>query len=439
MGLLKSLTGGDVLSAGSSLLGGVIGGISAARAAKKQYQYQRKLNEQSQEFSEKNATTAYERQRELTQDNPLLQLQGMRNAGLSTSFSQGSTVGGVANVDQGATPSPGSAPSVASLAEGFNQGAQAAASIADLAVKKTQIANVKADTTGKEIDNTYKAAKAMADIKATMARTKGYDFDNEFKEMSNNIYRKYAERQAEASTAQAEADALIKGSAAFYSDALNEADLDKRRQEIEVLLSQKDLNEQTKKNLEGELSLVNYKRAELISRAYANYAAGADSYSHVAVNKTQATLNTANTGFVNSQTQGQDIKNNINRATQGDQIAKIKSERVKAWYDALPNNYGKILMSKDITRKAVDKLQHGGDLTLTEHAALAEVLSYEQMSKLLTIIDERSDFYDKLFEGDEVSGTPTDLKIPNSLESPKLLQPLKGLKVPKLIKALPLR
>ena len=63
----------------------------------------------------------------------------------------------------------------------------------------------------------------------------------------------------------------------------------------------------------GELSLVDYKRAELISRAYANYAGGADSYSHVEVNKTQAGLNRANIGFVNSQTEGQNLENSFNR------------------------------------------------------------------------------------------------------------------------------
>ena len=69
-------------------------------------------------------------------------------------------------------------------------------------------------------------------------------------------------------------------------------------------------------------------------------------------------------------------------------------------------------MSKDITRKAVDKLQHGGDLTLTERAALAEVLSYEQMSKLLTIVDNRADdFLNNLFGGSEVTGTPTPESI----------------------------
>ena len=131
--------------------------------------------------------------------------------------------------------------------------------------------------------------------------------------MSNNIYRKYSERQAEAATAQAEADALIKGSAAFYSDALNEADLDKRRQEIEVLLSQKDLNEQTKKNLEGELTLLDDKRAELRSRTFMNNAAGQDSLTHVAVNKTQADLNKSNKT-------GVDLDNTLKALTQADKL-----------------------------------------------------------------------------------------------------------------------
>ena len=428
-----------LVSAGASLAGGLVGSLTSRSAAKKQFQYQQQLQEQAQQYSRENATTAYNRQRDLTKDNALLQLQGMREAGLSTAFGDGSSIPAAANVDQGATPSPGSAPSVMSLAESFNQGASAASALADLAVKTAQVQNVQSDTEGKDIDNDFKAAKYKAELDEMMSRTKGYKFDNSLKEFSLGLEKKYGERRVAAQTAQAEAEALIKGSAAFYSDALNEADLDKRRTEIEVLLSQKDVNEATKKNLEAELTLVDARRAELRSRAYANYAAGADSYSHVAVNKTQAALNTANTGFVNSQKEGQDIKNNINRATQDDQIAKIKSERVKAWYDALPSNYGQILMSKKVTRDAINNLQNGRDITYSQGLALAEVLSYEQMSKLLTIIDERSDFYDKLFEGDEVSGTPTDLKIPNSPEPSKLLQPLKGLKVPKLVKALPLR
>ena len=304
-----------LVSAGASLAGGLVGSLTSRSAAKKQFEYQQALQQQAQEYSRENATTAYNRQRDLTKDNALLQLQGMRAAGFSTAFSDGSSVPAAANVDQGATPSPGSAPSVMSLAESFNQGASAASALADLAVKTAQVQNVQSDTEGKDIDNDFKAAKYKAEIDEMMSRTKGYKFDNSLKEFSLGLEKKYGERRVAAQTAQAEAEALIKGSAAFYSDALNEADLDKRRQEIEVLLSQKDLNEQTKKNLEGELSLLDEKREELRSRAYANYGAGADSYSHVEVNKTQADLNRANKGLVVEQTEGQGLENSFNRGT----------------------------------------------------------------------------------------------------------------------------
>lgn len=288
-----------LVSAGASLAGGLVGSLTSRSAAKKQFQYQQQLQEQAQQYSRENATTAYNRQRDLTKDNALLQLQGMREAGLSTAFSDGSSVPAAANVDQGATPSPGSAPSVMSLAESFNQGASAASALADLAVKTAQVQNVQSDTEGKDIDNDFKAAKYKAEIDEMMSRTKGYKFDNSLKEFSLGLEKKYGERRVAAQTAQAEAEALIKGSAAFYSDALNEADLEKRRADILLSLSQKDVNEQTKENLKGELSLLDEKRAELRSRAY--------------MNNTQGDLN-------KSAKKGQDIQNEVDKQTKDDKI-----------------------------------------------------------------------------------------------------------------------
>lgn len=390
MGLLKSLTGGDVLSAGSGLLGGIIGGISANRAAKKQYEYQRKLNEQSQEFSEKNATTAYERQRELTQDNPLLQLQGMRNAGLSTSFSDGSSVAGAANVDQGATPSSGSAPSVASLAEGFNQGAQAMASVADLAVKKSQIANTNADTAGKDIDNQYKAQEKIAALKKLMEETKDVQLKNTYQHMLNNVYAETGMASAEAQKAILESMADVKKVEAKYAEQMTEAELKNRIANYDLLLAQKDLSKEQKENLIQERKNMQKQLLVMQSQINLNNANAEDARSHVAVNSTQAGLNVANTGYVYSQKEGQDIQNQVDNATKGDKIAKSKSERIKAWYDALPHSYEQILMSKQVTRDAVKNLQHGRSVTPAQRIALAEVLSYEQASKLFTIIDKRS-------------------------------------------------
>ena len=92
-----------LVSAGASLAGGLVGSLTSRSAAKKQFQYQQQLQEQAQQYSRENATTAYNRQRDLTKDNALLQLQGMRQAGLSTAFGDGSSIPAAANVDQGAT------------------------------------------------------------------------------------------------------------------------------------------------------------------------------------------------------------------------------------------------------------------------------------------------------------------------------------------------
>ena len=357
MGLLKSLTGGDVLSAGSSLLGGVIGGISAAHAAKKQYQYQRKLNEQSQEFSEKNATTAYERQRELTQDNPLLQLQGMRNAGLSTSFSQGSTVAGAANVDQGATPSPGSAPSVASLAEGFNQGAQAAASIADLAVKKSQIANTNADTTGKNIDNQFKAQEKIAALKKLVEETKDVQLKNTYQDMLNKVYAETGMATAEAQKAILESTSDVKKVEAKYAEQMSEAELKNRIANYDLLLAQKDLSKEQKENLIQERENMQKQLLVMQSQINLNNANAEDARSHVRVNQTQADLNIANKT-------GVDLDNTFKALTQGDrlQISFEECSQAKLRTFAMKLQTMPKTMSEALSRKAMEsyeKIQRG--------------------------------------------------------------------------------
>lgn len=357
MGLLKSLAGGDVLSAGSSLLGGVIGGISAAHAAKKQYEYQRKLNEQSQEFSEKNATTAYERQRELTEDNPLLQLQGMRNAGLSTSFSQGSTVAGASSVEQGATPSPGSAPSVASLAEGFNQGAQAAASLADLAVKKSNIANTNADTAGKAIENQYKAQQQIASLKLKIAQAKNVDEKTKYQNMLNLVYAQTGMASAEAQKAILQSTADIKKVESKYTEQMTKAELNERIAHYDLLLAQKDLSKEQKENLIQERENMQKQLLVMDSQINLNNANAEDARSHVRVNQTQADLNVANKT-------GVDLDNTFKALTQGDRLqisfeecsqAKLRTFRMKL--ENMPKTFEEAMSRYGM--QALEKIRRG--------------------------------------------------------------------------------
>ena len=114
---VASLAGAGV-SAGASLLGGAVNNLFASHAAKKQYKYQRKLNEQQfehqqqlnamqQEYAQQNAHADYMRQRELTADQFSLMQQGKRDAGINVAFDSGSQ--SVASTNSTAAPSAGSA------------------------------------------------------------------------------------------------------------------------------------------------------------------------------------------------------------------------------------------------------------------------------------------------------------------------------------------
>lgn len=277
--ILKSLTGGDILSAGSGLLGGIIGGISANHAAKKQYEYQRKLNEQSQEFSEKNATTAYERQRELTQDNPLLQLQGMRNAGLSTSFSQGSSVAGAANVDQGATPSPGSAPNVPSVMQSMVQGSEMGNVVSRLLLNASQRRQIDAVADNQEIKNDFEFQQQLADLRLKKAQARTEEEKSIYQRMENEIFSKYGERKYAAETGGAESDeakkaeeAAIVGILRRYTDNQQMAELNIKRQTLVNLRESAELTRKEREKIDAQIREIDQNIRESASRIEFNHA-----------------------------------------------------------------------------------------------------------------------------------------------------------------------
>lgn len=364
MGLLDSLTGGDVLSAGVSLLGGAAGAISANKAAKKQFQYQQELNKQSQMYGVTNATTAYNRQRALTHDNPLLQKTGLRDAGLSASFSDGSSVPAAANVDQSATPSPGSAPSVASLAEGFNQGSQAAASIADLAVKKSQIGNTNADTAGKDIENQFKAQQQIADLKLKIAQAKNVDERTRYQDMLNMVYARTGLASAEASKAILESTAGIKKVEAKYAEQMSEAELKSRIANYDLLLAQKDLSKEQRDNLIQERANMQKQLLVMDSQINLNNANAEDARSHVAVNRTQAEVNRTQADLNIANKTGVELDNTFKALTQGDrlQISFEECSQAKLRTFAMKLQTMPKTMSEALSRKAMEsyeKIQRG--------------------------------------------------------------------------------
>lgn len=114
MGFLDNLSKGfGIASSAVGTLGGVssliFGGSKQREQARYQMRLQQELNEQQQQYARENAATAFNRQRQLTQDTALLQKTGQQRAGLSTAGDFG---GSAASVSPIAPPSAGSAPSL---------------------------------------------------------------------------------------------------------------------------------------------------------------------------------------------------------------------------------------------------------------------------------------------------------------------------------------
>lgn len=114
MGFLDNLSKGvSISSSAAGLVGGVssllFGGSRQREQARYQMRLQQELNAQQQQYARENAATAYNRQRQFTQDTAVLQKLGQQRAGLSTAGDFG---GSAVSVSPIAPPSAGSAPSL---------------------------------------------------------------------------------------------------------------------------------------------------------------------------------------------------------------------------------------------------------------------------------------------------------------------------------------
>lgn len=132
---LKGVASGGMSTAANGLLSGVIGNIFSKQAAKREFNYTKKLMDKQQEM-----------QRELIADNAMLTKGGLQKAGLSPSM----MMNGV--------PSPASAPSgdVSSSPMATSVSNVSPAEMAQVDLLNAQKENVEEDTKGKEIDNANK-------------------------------------------------------------------------------------------------------------------------------------------------------------------------------------------------------------------------------------------------------------------------------------------
>lgn len=333
-------------------LSSLIGGSLSNHATRSMMRFQDSLNDQ-------NALDAYNRQRSLMEDAASIQKRGMIKAGYNTAFGSNGSVMSVSNpssssVGLGSVDTNNMPESFQSLldAKDVESNAKVADSHSRLLDSQTQ---------GQLIDNDYKAANAIADLSNKAANTRDANAKAHLNEITANLEKKWGDRAYGAAVGKAESDA----SAAVDNAAIVglNRQIEQATYNDKVAYAHELLENEKKKGklLDAEVVVENGIPRIQESEIAKNYA--------VAENTRE-------------DTKGKVIDNEVKAATKADTIATLKSQRVKAWYDAQPKRVIDILLSSQECRNAIAALQNGRELSFSEFRALAAVLGYENAGAL---------------------------------------------------------
>lgn len=348
VGLLSSLGG-----AAGSLVGGAM-----------DYRYQKKLMERQNEYNKENATTAYQRQRELTQDQAYLSQLGKLKAGINTAFGTDGNVTSSSNVDQA---SPVSIPSPLGMGQQLSTSLR---SFMQDSLVNAQRKNVESDTTAKNIDNATRAMENALKIKK-LNQDIGVGMLNYAKDAFKfAVDKQYYDRQQSAKTDEMEqtakrAEALqqIEAINAKFAEAKTEADINILKQQFENLKKVYDLTD-------AQIVTEKGKPRVQLSEIYKNNASANQS-------NTAAALNVANTENVEEQTKGVKLNNEYLSKTLTDRVNQQGYETLIKKVESLPKNYRDVVMRSHQWQVMCYKLEHNQQLTEQEIKNLDELLKLD--------------------------------------------------------------
>ena len=344
-----------------SSLGGVAGSLAGGAL---DYRNQKKLMERQQEYNRENATTAYNRQRELTQDQAYLSQLGKLKAGINTAFGTDGNVTSSSNVDQA---SPVSIPSP--LGMGQQLGTSLRSFMQDSLVN-AQRKNVESDTTAKNIDNATRAMENALKIKK-LNQDIGVGMLNYAKDAFKfAVDKQYYDRQQSAKTDEMEqtakrAEALqqIEAINAKFAEAKTEADINILKQQFENLKKVYDLTD-------AQIVTEKGKPRVQLSEVRKNNASANQS-------NTAAALNVANTENVEERTYGVKLNNEYLSKTLVDRVNQQGYETLIKKVKSLPKNYRDVVMRSHQWQVMCYKLEHNQQLTEQEINNLDELLKLD--------------------------------------------------------------
>lgn len=355
--IMGSFDFSGLASAGAGVLGSLVGGAI-------DYNYQKKLMARQNQYNKENATTAYNRQRELTQDQAYLSQLGKMKAGINTAFGTDGNVTSSANVDQA---SPVSVPSP--LGMGQQLGTSLRSFMQDSLVN-AQRKNVESDTTAKNIDNATRAMENALKIKK-LNQDIGVGMLNYAKDAFKfAVDKQYYDRQQSAKTDEMEqtakrAEALqqIEAINAKFAEAKTEADINILKQQFENLKKVYDLTD-------AQIVTEKGKPRVQLSEIRKNNASANQS-------NTAAALNVANTENVEEQTKGVKLNNEYLSKTLTDRVNQQGYETLIKKVESLPKNYRDVVMRSYQWQVMCYKLEHNQQLTEQEIKNLDELLKLD--------------------------------------------------------------
>ena len=348
--IMGSFDFSGLASAGAGVVGSLVGGAI-------DYNYQKKLMARQNQYNKENATTAYNRQRELTQDQAYLSQLGKMKAGINTAFGTDGNVTSSANVDQA---SPVSVPSPLGLGQQLSTSLR---SFMQDSLVNAQRKNVDADTNAKNIDNATRAIKNALEI-GKQKQDIGVSMLNYAKDAFKfAVDQQYYQRQQAAQTEQQEADAkraeslkAIEEVNAMFQYSHNEAELQKAYQEFENLKKVYDLTD-------AQIVTEKGKPYVQLSEINKNNASAAESRSASELNKVQ--------------TEGFKLNNQYLSKTLADRVKQQGYDTLIKKVESLPHSYRDIVMRSHQWQVMCYKLEHNQSLTEQETKNLDELLKLD--------------------------------------------------------------
>lgn len=355
--IMGSFDFSGLASAGAGVLGSLVGGSI-------DYNYQKKLMARQNQYNKENATTAYNRQRELTQDQAYLSQLGKMKAGINTAFGTDGNVTSSANVDQA---SPVSIPSPLGMGQQLSTSLR---SFMQDSLVNAQRKNVDADTNAKNIDNATRAIKNALEI-GKQKQDIGVSMLNYAKDAFKfAVDKQYYNRQQAAQTDEMEqnakrAEALqqIEAINAKFAEAKTEADINILKQQFENLKKVYDLTD-------AQIVTEKGKPRVQLSEINKNNASANQS-------NTAAALNVANTENVEEQTKGVKLNNEYLSKTLTDRVNQQGYETLIKKVDSLPKNYRDVVMRSYQWQVMCYKLEHNQQLSEQEIKNLDELLKLD--------------------------------------------------------------